>query len=171
MNLLDLLSAFLEPLLDLIPRIARRPASNEWMVVDRLFRSVVIKKVPVIHFPFITHIEYLPKHEIPIDCGLQRVTSADQYSVAVNATALIQIIDPVVCRDKAAQDYEETVSLIIRSVVCDIVSNHNWSHVQDLMNDGHGFDEISESIERFGIELVSFRIEDLQQVLPISMLQ
>jgi regulator of protease activity HflC (stomatin/prohibitin superfamily) len=171
MNLLDLLSAFLEPLLDLFPRIARRPASNEWMVVDRWFKGVSIRTSPVLHIPFVTHVEYLPKHEIPIDCGLQRVTSADQYSIAVNATALVQIIDPVVCRDKAAEDYEETVSLIIRSVVCDIVSGHNWMHVQDMMNDGHGFDEISESIERFGIELISFRIEDLQEVFPLSMLQ
>lgn len=171
MNLLDLLSSFLEPILDLIPRIARRPASNEWLVVDRWTSGVSIATSPVFHFPAITHVEYIPKHEIPLDCGLQRVTSADQYSIAVNATALVQIVDPIVCRDRCAEDYEETVSLIIRSVVCDIVSGHNWMHVQDMMNDGHGFDEISESIERFGIELISFRIEDLQEVFPLSMLQ
>lgn len=171
MNLLDLLSAFLEPLFDLIPRIARRPASNEWMVVDRWFRGVVIKTAPVLHLPFITHVEYLPKHEIPIDCGLQRVTSADGKNIAVNATALIEIADAVVCRDKAGEEYEETVALIIRSVVCDLIAGHNWSHLQDMIGDHAGYEEIEDNLRRFGIELISFKVEDLQEVFPLSLLQ
>ena len=171
MNLLDLLSTFLEPLLDLFPRIARRPASNEWMVVDRWFKGVRIRTSPVLHIPFVTHVEYLPKHEIPIDCGLQRVTSADGKNIAVNATALICISDPVVCRDRAGEEYEETISLIIRSVVCDLVSGHNWSHIQDMITENHGYEEIESQISHFGIDLITFRIEDLQEVFPISLLQ
>lgn len=171
MNLLDLLSAFLEPLFDLVPRIARRPASNEWMVVDRWFKGVRVRTSPVFHLPFITHVEYLPKHEIPIDCGLQRVTSADSKNIAVNATALVEISDPVLCRDRAGEEYEETASLIIRSVVCDLISGHNWSHIQDMMCDDAGYEEIEDSLSRFGIDLIQFKIEDLQEVFPISVLQ
>jgi regulator of protease activity HflC (stomatin/prohibitin superfamily) len=178
MNLLDLLSAFLEPLLDLFPRIARRPASNEWMVVDRWFRGVRVRTSPVLHVPFITHVEYLPKYEMPIDCGLQRVTSADGKNIAVNATALVVISDPVLCRDRAGEEYEETISLLIRSVVCDLVSGHNWSHIQDMITDNHGYEEIEDNYEEiednlqhFGIDLITFRIEDLQEVFPVSLLQ
>jgi hypothetical protein len=171
MNLLDLLSSFLEPFLDLCPRIARRPQSNEWMVVDRWFGGVVIRSTPVFHIPAITHVEYLPAYEIPIDCGLQRVTSADSKNIAVNATALVTISDPVLCRDRAGESYEETISLIIRSVVCDIVAGHNWGHIQDMMTDHYGYDEIENLLSRFGVDLVTFRIEDLQEVFPISLLQ
>jgi len=132
-------------LLDLFPRIARRPASNEWMVVDRWFKGVRIRTSPVLHIPFVTHVEYLPKHEIPIDCGLQRVTSADGKNIAVNATALIYISDPVVCRDRAGEEYEETISL--------------------------GYEEIESQLSHFGIDLITFRIEDLQEVFPVSLLQ
>ncbi len=171
MNLLDLLSSFLESFLDLLPRLAKRPQSNEWMVVDRLFGGVVIRTAPVLHIPAITHVEYLPAHEIPIDCGLQRVTSADGKNIAVNATALVVISDPVLCRDRAGEEYEEATSLIIRSVVCDLVAGHNWSHIQDMMTDHYGYAEIEELLGRFGIDLVTFRIEDLQEVFPISLLQ
>ena len=171
MNLFELISSLLEPFFALVPRITHRPQTNEWLVIDRWFGHVRQAVQPQIYIPAVTHIEYIPKHEIPIDCGLQRVTSADDKPVAVNATAVIKIIDPVLCRDRAAQGYEELCSLFIRGVVCDLISGHNWSYLQELLDRDECFNEIHEKLDYYGIELVSFQVEDMQQVIPLSILQ
>ena len=171
MSLFDLISGLLEPFFDLVPRIAHRPQSNEWMILDRWFRPIVESKIPRIFIPAITHVEYIPKNEIPIDCGLQRVTTADDEPVAVNATAIIKIVNPILCRDKAAEGYEEVTSLLIRGVVCDLIGGHNWSHLGELIEDGSYFDEVYHELEYYGIELVSLQVEDLQVVIPLSILR
>ncbi len=169
MSLLDLLSSFLEPFLELIPRLARRPANNEWMVIDSPF-GVRLGTLPVFHVPSITHIEYFPKHALPIDCGLQRATTADSSPVAVNATAMIIISDPVLCREKVGSEYEEAAAMAIRSVVCEMVMGHNFSHLIDLLLDGEGEIEIDHLLAEMGIDLHAFRVEDMQGVVPLSVL-
>jgi len=171
MSLFDLISGLLEPFFALVPRIAHRPQTNEWLVVDRWFGHTKQTVNPVVYIPALTHVEYLPKNEIPIDCGLQRVTTADDLSVAVNATAVIRIIDPVLCREKAAEGYEELSSIYIRGVVCDLISGHNWSYLGELLEKDRYFDEIHAELDYYGIELVAFQVEDLQQVIPLSLLQ
>ena len=171
MSLFDLISGLLEPFFALVPRIAHRPQTNEWLVIDRWFGHTKQTVNPVVFIPALTHVEYLPKNEIPIDCGLQRVTTADDKSVAVNATSVIKITDPVLCRDRAAEGYEELSSIFIRGVVCDLISGHNWSHLSELIERDTYFDEIHAELEYYGIELVSFQVEDLQQVIPLSLLQ
>ena len=171
MSLFDLISGLLEPFFDLVPRIAHRPQSNEWMVVDRMFGHVKVIARPRLYIPALTHVEYLPKQEIPIDCGLQRVTTADDEPVAVNATAIIKITDPVLCRDKAAEGYEEVTSLLIRGVVCDLIGGHNWSYLGQLISEGSYFNEVYSELEYYGIELVSLQVEDLQVVIPLSVLR
>ena len=171
MSLFDLLGSLLEPLFDLVPRLARRPASNEWMVVDSLLSGPRESERPALHIPAITPVDYLPKHQIPIDCGLQRVTTADGKSVAINATARIRIWEPILCRNEVAEDWQEAAAMIIRSHVCEISSSHNWSHLQDLWLDGEGFEAIDDELQHFGVSLEFFRVEDSQEAFPLSILQ
>jgi hypothetical protein len=142
MSLLDLLAAFLEPIFDLIPRIARRPASNEWMIVDGWVRGVRIRYRPFLHFPIVTHVAYFPSCEIPIDCGIQRVTTADGKSIVINATS--------------------------RSHLCDLASSHDFDDLVKLVKESVCISDISDDLAEMGLELIAFKVEDLQQVIPIG---
>ncbi len=171
MSLLDLFGAFLEPLLALVPRLSHRPPSNEWMVVDSLLKGPRASRWPILHIPAITPVDYLPKHEIPIDCGLQRVTTADGVCVAVNATARVEIWCPIICRDRSAEDWAEAAAMIIRGQVCETATSHNWSHLQDLWLEGEGTAEIDNDLQEIGMNLSVFRVEDAQEVIPLSIMQ
>lgn len=168
MSLLDLLSSFLQPIFDLVPRIARRPTSYEWMIVDSWIKGVRLSKSPRLHCPALTHVEYIPSCEIPIDCGIQRITTADNFSVVVNATCRIVIEDPILCRDRVADEWEEASAMIARSHVCDIISGHNWSHLPDLCVDRVVSEQINQDLAAIGICISVFKVEDLQQVIPIG---
>lgn len=171
MSLFDLVGSLLEPLFDLVPRLTRRPASNEWMVIDSLLKGPRESLRPALHVPAFTPVDYLPKHQVPIDCGLQRVTTADGVNVAVNATARVEIVDPIVCRQLTSTDWEEAAAMIIRSQVCETATGHNWSHLQDLWLDGEGMEEIGYDLQEIGMSLVVFRVEDAQEVIPLSLMQ
>ena len=168
MSLLDLLATFLQPIFDLVPRIARRPASNEWMVVDSWLRGVNVKTRPRLHCPALTHVEYLPSCEIPIDCGIQRITTADGLSVVVNATCRILIEDPILCRDKVSEEWEEASAMIVRSHLCDIISGHNFGYLPDLNIEHVGIEDIQHDLVEMGIALTVLKVEDLQQVIAIG---
>ena len=164
MSLLDLLATFLQPIFDLVPRIARRPASNEWMVVDSWLSGVNVRQRPRLHCPALTHVEYLPSWEIPIDCGIQRITTADGISVVVNATCRIVIEDPIVCRDMVSEEWEEASAMIVRSHLCDIISGHNFRYLPDIDIEHVGINEIKQDLLDMGIDLTVLKVEDLQKV-------
>jgi hypothetical protein len=169
MSLFELLSNFLEPFLELFPRVARRPAANEWMVIDSPW-GVRIGSLPILYIPTLSHVEYYPKHALPIDCGLQRVTTADGKKVAINATALIEIVDPVVLRLAVGGEHEEASAMSIRHAVCETAMGHNLSHLIAMWQEGEGFDDVSEYLYSIGIELSVVKVEDLQSVIPLSLL-
>ena len=56
---------------------------------------------PILHMPVTTHVEYWPKCEVPIDTGLQTLTTVDNKTVSVNATLIIKIKDPITLRSVA----------------------------------------------------------------------
>ena len=170
MSLFELLSGFLQPLFDLVPRLSRRPQSNEWLVIDSWLKGPRTSVLPVLHCPSLTPVQYFPKCEVPIDCGLQRMTTADGSPVGVNATCRVVVIDPLVVREKVGEDWEEAAAMIVRSVVCDLVSSHNLSHLFELMADGAGWEEVNDDLQYIGCELGALCIEDFQQIIPLSIL-
>jgi regulator of protease activity HflC (stomatin/prohibitin superfamily) len=171
MSLFDLISGLLEPFFDLVPRIAHRPASNEVMVVDRWLGTVKTQKNPRLYVPALTHIEYYPTHSNPIDCGIQRLTTVDGKSVAVNATCVYRISDPVLLRDVYGSDHEQLIAQAVRSLVCEYVTDHNFSYLPDILDSDQIWNEIVEHLDYAGVELVEFMVEDLQEVFPLSVLQ
>jgi hypothetical protein len=168
MSFLDLLATFLQPIFDLVPRIARRPASNEFMVVDSWIKGVRLTKRPRLHCPALTHVEYIPSSEIPIDCGIQRITTADGVAVVVNATCRILIEDAILCRQKVSDEYEEASAMIVRSHICDLISGHNFSYLPDLSIEEVGATDIEQDLLEMGISLTVFKVEDLQQVVAVG---
>ncbi len=170
MSLFELFSSFLQPLFDLVPRLARRPQSNEWLVVDSWLKGPRTSVLPILHCPAITPVQYFPRCEVPIDCGLQRMTTADGSPVAVNATCRIMVVDPLLARDKVDEDWEEAGAMIVRSVVCDLVTNHNLSHLFELLSDNAGWDDANDELQYLGCELSFLCVEDFQQIIPVSVL-
>lgn len=173
-SLFDLLAQFLEPFLDAIPRIARRPASTEWMVIDTWLRGPRECRVPRLYVPLIDHVEYLPSTLQTIDCGLQRATTADGTAVAINATIRYSIVDPVLTRSILGQDWEEVVAQAVRADVCAAVMDHNYDHLKDIfagVQDCIVCDDLYQFLDNCGIELQNFTVEDFQQVLSLSVLQ
>ena len=123
---------------------------------------------PRLHCPSLTHVEYLPSCEIPIDCGIQRITTADGLSVVVNATCRILIEDPIVCRDKVSDEWEEASAMIVRSHLCDIISGHNFGYLPDLNIEHVGMEDIQQDLVEMGIALTVLKVEDLQQVIAVG---
>ena len=165
MSLLELIGSFLEPFLDLVPRIAYRPASNQYMVVDRWYGGVKVSTVPVLHCPMLTHVEYFPRWEEAIDCGVQKLTTSCGKPVIVNATARVLIIDPIQLRAKAGTEWSETVAMQMRARVCEFArSKDEVSSECDSCLSG----QIAEDLIYFGIELAQFQIEDAQEVMALS---
>lgn len=164
MALLELLSEFLQPLLDLVPRMSHRPASNEFMVYDGPVNGVSVKRWPVVYFPIVSHVEYYPRNEHPIDCGIQKLTDHENEPVIVNATMRIKIDDPVQLRQKAGSEtWEECIAMIARAAVCDAV----WAHGTEGIHE-----EVAKVIRwelaTLGVDIAKFKIEDTQFVFPIS---
>jgi regulator of protease activity HflC (stomatin/prohibitin superfamily) len=171
MSLFDLLANLVEPFFDLIPRLAHRPASNEIMVVDSWTGKIKTSTFPQLYVPALTHVEYYPKHEVPTDCGIQRLTTIDGKSVAVNATASYTIDDPVLMRDKFGDNYEELATFAIRGYVCEYVNDHNFTYLPTILEGNQIWNEIAVDLSYSGIKLTDFRVEDIQEVLPLSILQ
>ena len=58
MSLSELISSVAQPLLDLLPQVHARPASNEWGVKDSLWGKPRTFRGPLLHIPAITHVDY-----------------------------------------------------------------------------------------------------------------
>lgn len=164
MSLFDLVSEFLQPFLDAFPRFCRRPASYEFLVCDSPINGACVRYWPVLHSPLVTHVEYYPRFEHAIDCGIQKLETAKDQAVVVNATMRVTIFDPIQLRMKAGHEsWEETVSMIARSYVCDAVAETDGpidiAAVKKTME---------AELAYLGIEVVAFKIEDFQKVLAIS---
>ena len=170
MSLFELFSSFLQPLFDLVPRLSRRPQSNEWLVVDSWIKGPRTLDLPVLHCPALTPVQYFPKCEVPIDCGLQRMTTADGSPVAVNATCRIVVADPLACRSKVGEEWEEAAAMVVRSIICDLVTTHNLSHLYELIADNAGWDAANDELQYIGCELSFLCVEDFQQIIPLSLL-
>tara|TARA_Y100000361_G_C11065164_1_gene292601 strand:- start:12 stop:539 length:528 start_codon:yes stop_codon:yes gene_type:complete len=170
MSLSELISGALQPVLDLLPQVHARPASNEWGVADSWLGGVKTFSGPYLHIPATTHCELYPKCEVPVDTGLQTLTTADRKTVAVNATAIIRITDPVYLRSSVAEDsWEEWLAMRVRGCVQEVVTGHNWSYTLDK---GESFiEELAYSeLHSFGIELERLVLEDITECIPLRLL-
>ena len=170
MSLSELISSVAQPLLDLIPQIHARPASNEIAVIDSLWSGPKTFRGPRLHIPALSHIEVYSASEIPIDTGLQSLTSVDGKTVAVNATTILKVRDPLLLRDVAGAEWEEWASMKIRGIVCDVITQHRWTH---SLSQAAEFIE-AESYEELwpcGLNVQVVVLEDSTEILPIRLFQ
>lgn len=164
MNILDMLGNFIEPFIQLLPQIARRPTSIEYMVVDCPL-GVSERRWPRLYCPALTQVEYLPRYEYPLDCGIQKLTTGGGDPVIVNATLLISIDNPVQLRTRASGDWENAIALVARAEVCEIVSKAK--SVGDIVS--HRVSQkFSDDMADFGLKIARFKVEDVQKVIPVS---
>ncbi len=170
MTLAELFSSILQPVFDLVPRISPRPKATEWCLVDRWFRPIKVTDHPVLYVPATTHVEYYPCRDHPIDAGLQSLTTADGFSVCVNATVVVEVGDPCELRDTVDFDsWEELVAMRVRGIVTGIVSGHNWSMVLD-QGEEICFGDCESDLVRIGVDLKRLVFEDLTVARPIRLL-
>lgn len=116
--------------------------------------------------PAITHIEYWPGQEllVSIDLGMQTLTTADGHSIAVNATAMVRVGNPIKFRDFAsAETWEETTAMLVRGALSDIAMGHNLS---DVIERGEELLEMQvwNELHDWGISIRSIVLEDLPRV-------
>ena len=170
MSLSEVLSSVLQPLFDLIPQISPRPASTEFGVVDDLWGKPRQFRGPRPYVPALTHIQMFPSVEIPIDTGLQTLTSFDGKTVAVNATTILSITDPVALREAGGDEWAELVSMKIRGIVFDIVSGHKWSQ---SLRQASGFIEADcyDDLWHIGIDVKRVVLEDMSETLSLRLFQ
>ena len=170
MSLSELISGALQPVLDLLPQVHARPASNEWGVADSWLGGVRTFSGPYLHIPATTHVEIYPKAEVPVDTGLQTLTTADRKTVAVNATAIVRITDPVYLRASVGvEEWETWVAMRIRGCVQEVVTGHNWAYTLDK---GECFiEELAYSeLYAFGVEVERLVLEDVTECIPLRLL-
>ena len=124
--MLSLLSDFLQPWADLVPRFSHRPSSVEWCVWDSPIWGPRVTRWPVLHCPAITHVEYYPATTFPVDLEVQTLNTVDDQEITVNACISVTIDDPLSLRDTiGSEDYVGNISMRARSVIQDFVCGHN----------------------------------------------
>ncbi len=170
MSLSQLISSVAQPLLDLLPQVHARPASNEWGVVDSVWRAPRTFRGPLLHIPALTHVEVYPSCEIPIDTGLQSLTSVDGKTVSVNATTILSVRDPILLRSIAGEEWQEYCSMRIRGIVCEIISGHKWSQSVHQAAEFIAFDATDDLYE-CGIDVHQVLLEDCSEVIPLRLFQ
>ena len=170
MSLSELISGALQPVLDLLPQVHARPASNEWGVADSWLGGVRTFSGPYLHIPATTHVEIYPKYEVPVDSGLQTLTTADSKTVAINATAIIRITDPVYLRSAVGvEEWETWTAMRIRGCVQEMITGHNWSYSLDKGEDL--IEEMAYSeLHAFGIDVERVVLEDITECIPLRLL-
>ena len=170
MSLSELISSVAQPLLDLLPQIHARPASNEIAVIDSLWGYPKTFRGPRLHIPALSHIEVYPASEIPIDTGLQSLTSVDGKTVAVNATTILKVRNPILLREIAGPEWEEWASMKIRGIVCDVVTCHKWT--QSLSQAAEFIEaESYEELWPCGLDVQVVVLEDASETIPLRLFQ
>ena len=170
MSLSELISSVAQPLLDLLPQVHARPASNEWGVKDSLWGKPRTFRGPLLHVPAITHVEIYPSHEVPIDTGLQTLTSFCGKTVAVNATTILRVFDPILLRSVAGIEWQEYASMRIRGIVCEVVTGHKWSQSLNQAAEFIEFDSAAD-LHEVGIEVQQVVLEDCSETFPVRLFQ
>ena len=171
MSLSELVSGILQPVFDLMPQVHARPTTTEWGIADSWLGGVRVFTGPYLHVPATTHCEIYPKVEVPIDTGLQTLTTADGKTVSVNATAIVKIVDPIHLRASVSHaEWEVWLSMRVRGCVQEVVTGHNWQYILDK---GEGFIEelVYSELYAFGVEVERVVLEDLAEALTIRLLQ
>ena len=170
MSLSELISGVLQPVFDLMPQVHSRPASNELAVIDSLWSDPKTFRGPRLYIPALTHIQVFPACEMPIDTGLQTLTSVDGKTVAVNATTILTVIDAVKLREIAGEEWDEYCSMRIRGIVCDIVTNHKWSQSLRQAAEFIEFDAAAD-LHEVGIVVHQVVLEDCSETIPLRLFQ
>ena len=170
MSLSELISSVAQPLLDLLPQVHARPASNEIAIIDSLWSYPKTFRGPRLHIPALSHIEVYPASEVPIDTGLQSLTSVDGKTVAVNATTILKVRSPLLLREIAGPEWEEWASMKIRGIVCDVVTCHKWN--QSLSQAAEFIEaESYEELWPVGLDVQVVVLEDATECLPVRLFQ
>ncbi len=170
MSLSELISSVAQPLLDLLPQVHARPASNEWGVKDSLWGKPKTFRGPLLHIPAVTHVEIYPSHDVPIDTGLQTLTSFCGKTVAVNATTILRVLDPILLRSVAGIEWHEYASMRIRGIVCEVITGHKWSQSLNQAAEFIEFDSAADLYE-VGIEVQQVVLEDCAESFPVRLFQ
>ena len=170
MSLSEVVASIIEPLFDLMPQIHHRPASNQFGVVDGIWSKPKTFRGPLLHIPALTHVELYPSYEVPIDTGLQTLTSFCGKTVAVNATTILTVTDPILLRSVAGDEWQEYASMRIRGIVCDIITGHKWSQSLRQAAEFIEFDAAADLIE-CGIEVQQVVLEDMTETVPVRIFQ
>lgn len=170
MSLSEVVASIVEPLFSLFPQIHTRPASNEFAVIDSLWNDPKAFRGPRLYIPALSHVEIYPKCEVPIDTGLQTLTTADNKTVAVNATTILSVADPILLRHVAGSEWQEYASMRIRGIVCEIIAGHKWSQSIHQAAEFIAFDASSELLE-CGIEVHQVVLEDASETIPLRIFQ
>lgn len=159
MSLSVIIAEVVSAITDLIPRVTARPASNQWLVLDSWYSKPRICYFPALYVPVLTHAEYYPKAGVFINPDVQTLTTADGVTCVVNTGAVVSVDDPILLRNYfAEEDWEEGISLIIRSRVAQHHCERMWDECTEQEDKLEA--ELVETLFRYGIALVSFAVED-----------
>lgn len=159
MSLSVIIAEVVSAITDLIPRVTHRPASNQWLVLDRWYAKPRTCTFPAVFIPVLTHAEYYPKAGVFINPDVQTLTTSDGVCCVVNTGAVVSVYDPLALRQYfAEEDWEDGIGLIIRSRVAAHHCERLWSECteqEDILEQG-----LVETLYLYGIDLVSFAVED-----------
>ncbi len=112
----EMLANFLEPYLDLFPRFYRRPASNEFCVLDDIIGEPREIRRPVFTAPVLSHVEFYPATPFPIDLENQTLGPYGQ-EITINAAIMVEIQDPVAMRDLIGDEWVSCISQAARASI------------------------------------------------------
>lgn len=164
--MLETISALLEGILALLPTIARRPTTVEWMVVDSHYpwspKKVYLSERPILHIPAFTAVEYYSSAPITLPMETQTLRTADNVEVTVNVAIKVVIEDPIAMRHYVgSDDYISNIVFDARSATSEFITGNNYLYGLSTISDLG--EEISDSISYgtgAGVQVVGFSLED-----------
>ncbi len=160
--MLSLISEFLQPWADLVPRFSHRPNTVEWCVWDSPVNKPRTTRLPILHCPALTHIEYYPSTPFPMDLEVQTLRTADGHELTINASIMVTILDPLLLRESVGyDDYVSNISMEARAVIHEFISGHNLTYGLESTESlyDHLYDAIDD-LTNGGVSLDRLCIED-----------
>jgi regulator of protease activity HflC (stomatin/prohibitin superfamily) len=171
MAFLETLSTALQMVTNLLPRLYFCPAYLGGVLFIRGKPAKQIDRGALIYWPFTTSLEVCPITRQVLPISAQTCSTADGKTIVLAGVLTYKVVD---VSKFLADNYEadESVAEIVSSVLRDVVSEKDWSSLQD--NNRNVIDnalkrKASDLLSSYGVEVERLRITSLAPARVIQL--
>ena len=90
--------------------------------------------------------------------------------MAVNATTILKVRDPLLLRSVAGSEWEEWAAMKIRGIVCEVITGHKWNQSLAQAAEFIEYDSYEELLA-CGLAVQVVVLEDCTESIPLRLFQ